>query len=98
MNDTEKDHQLFFAKNYFPNFLDKYEVFKATPADLIGKKVISIRSGFSTSNGGQVMIIDKADEHMIHFIPCDESINLHDNHLGWGCMYEQRVESFVFRK
>jgi hypothetical protein len=100
MNDTEKDHQIFFAKNYFPMFQEKYEVHKATPQDLIGKKVLSIRSGFSTSGGGQVMIIDEADENFIHFIPCEESVNILSSmsHKGWGCAYEERVSAFIFIK
>jgi hypothetical protein len=100
MNDGEKDHQIFFAKNYFPMFQEKYEVHKATPQELIGKKVLSIRSGFSTSGGGQVMIIDEADENMIHFKPCEESINVLSSmsHKGWGCAYEERVSAFIFKK
>jgi hypothetical protein len=101
---------LEFAKANIPLFEEKYEIFLAKPEDLIGKKVVSIRSGFSNSGGGQVMLIDKIEtygntpesikpELQIHLIPCEESILRDDErsyHRGWGCRYSERASSFIF--
>lgn len=85
-----------FATSIIPNFNERWEVYNSKPEDLIGRKVISITSGFSTTGGGQIMIIDDANEHQIHFISCEESRNVDERHLGWGCSYDERHNKFIF--
>lgn len=91
-----------FAKANVPNIQERLEVYNSSPQDLIGRKVSSIRSGFSNTGGGQIMIIDSADEKRIHFIHCEESYlggeNNKINHRGWGCDYSDRHNSFIFYK
>jgi hypothetical protein len=98
---------LEFAKANIPLFEEKYEMFLAKPEDLIGKKVMSIRSGFSNSGGGQVMLVDKIDtykeggEAHVHLLPCEESILRNDerqSHRGWSCRYTERASSIIFYK
>lgn len=98
---------LEFAKANIPLFDEKYEMFLAKPEDLIGKKVISIRSGFSNSGGGQIMLVDKVEtygnnrELQIHLVPCEESILRNDErsyHRGWSCRHTERTSSFIFYK
>ena len=98
---------LEFAKQHIEKFDEKYEMFLAKPEDLIGKKVISIRSGFSNSGGGQIMLVDsikpykEGGETHIHLIPCEET-KVRDyertNHLGWSCRYDERCSSIIFYK
>jgi hypothetical protein len=56
---------LEFAKANILLFDEKYEIFLAKPEDLIGKKVVSIRSGFSNSGGGQIMLVNKIETYGI---------------------------------
>jgi hypothetical protein len=93
---------LEFAKSNIKLFDEKYEMFLAKPEDLIGKKVISIRSGF-TGGGGQVMVVEKLHhfkEYLnIILMPCEESSlpSMHrESHNGWSCRYEERCNSFIF--
>lgn len=90
--DTDKEE---FAASITSNFNERWDVFKSKPEDLVGKKVISIRNGFSGS-AGQIMIINEANNTQIRFIGCEESINISEHHLGWGCPYEDRANSFIF--
>lgn len=46
-----------FVKEVNPIVLEQFKISKIEPIDLIGKEVISIRSGFSSGNGGQKMIV-----------------------------------------
>jgi hypothetical protein len=98
---------LEFAKMHIEKFDEKYKMFLAKPEDVIGKKVVSIRSGFSNSGGGQVMLIDKIEPYgdhpdlHIHLVPCAESNLRQDertNHLGWSCRYNERCSSIIFYK
>ncbi len=97
---------LEFARANILLFEEKYEMFLTKPEDLIGKKVVSIRAGFS-GDGGQVMLVDKIDYYKegsdarIHLIPCEESVFGNwerENHRGWSCRFDERVNSIIFYK
>ena len=100
------DKVIEFAEKHIPLFKEKYEMFLATPEQIIGRKVISIRGGYSSSEGGQVMLATEIRDYRgvinIHFKPCEESrLHPYENlvsHLGWTTEYEKRCESFVFHK
>lgn len=47
-----------FVKEVRPLVLEQFKISKIEPIDLIGKEVISIRSGFSSGSGGQEMIVE----------------------------------------
>jgi len=94
---------LEFVKSNINLFDEKYEMFLTKPEDLIGKKVISIWSGFSTSGGGQVMVVESIyhfKEHLnLRLMPCEESSlpSMHrESHNGWSCRYEERCSAFIF--
>ena len=88
---------LEFARTNILQFEERYEMFATKPEDLIGKKVISIRSGFS-SEGGQVMIVESINGDNVYLIPCEESINIHEGHKGWGCKVNEICNSVIFYK
>lgn len=88
---------LAFANANIPLFAERYEISITKPEDLIGKKVISIRSGFS-SEGGQVMIVESINGDNVYLIPCEESINIHEGHTGWGCRVNEICNSVIFYK
>lgn len=100
----ELNKLLEFAKQNVDLFEEKYEMFLAKPEDIIGRKVMSIRSGFS-GDGGMVMLATETkmngDKLTIHLTPCEES-NLPPMHLqghrGWSCDYDRRSNSFIFYK
>lgn len=104
-SDYKIDELLVFARERIKNFDERYEMFLTKAEDLIGKKVISIRSGFS-GDSGQVMIIDKMksyndNEPYIHLMPCEESSlreRERENHLGWGVRFAERQDAFIFYK
>jgi hypothetical protein len=52
----------------YMNLEDKLEMYLTDPNDLIGKKVFSIRSGFS-SMGGTIMIVDRIENGFFHLLP-----------------------------
>ena len=86
-----------FSLSVDPQMARRWEVFMATPEELIGKKVQAISSGFTCSAGQrQIMVIDDANHTMIHFMPCEESINAYEGHKGWACKYEERYNKFIF--
>lgn len=99
---------LEFARLAVPHFEESYRMFLAKPKDLIGKKVISICSGFSNSGGGQIMIVDSIkyygpnnDIPHLHLMPCEES-KLGDSdrktHRGWGCKFKDKHTNIIFYK
>jgi len=92
------DQLIKFGKENINFFEEKYEMFLAKPEENISKKVVSIRPGFSNS-GGQIMLVDKIDGDNIRLISCEESsMRSGQQHSGWGCSFEERVNSFIFYK
>jgi hypothetical protein len=90
MNITE------FASKIVSNLEERYKIYSMTPEELLGKKVISIRSGFTSSGGGQIMLIDSIEGNNVHFKPTEESININKiNHLGWGCGLDELPHSVI---
>ena len=87
-----------FVKAIVPNIEDRWEIAQMTPEQLIGKKVISIRSGFSNSGGGQIMLVDEADTKRVHFVPTEESTDRHEGHLGWSCEFQNISHSVILYK
>ena len=102
----EIESVLEFAEKHMPLFKEKYEMYLAKPEDIIGRKVISIRGGYSMSEGGQIMIAEEIRDYRgvlhIHFKACEESkLYPYENlatHTGWTTEYDKRCESFVFYK
>lgn len=87
-----------FAIDLIPDIKERYDMYKMSPDQLIGKKVISIRSGFSNSGGGQVMFINNADNNMIYLIPCKESSIYVNATTSWQCKYTEKHNSFILYK
>jgi hypothetical protein len=87
---------LDFAITLVPDLMEKWELYNMTPEELIGKKVVTIRSGFS-GGPGRICVISEADEENITFSPCVESM-VEAGHLGWGCKYSERHNTFKLYK
>ena len=83
-----------FAATKVPLLKARWEIYNISPKDLVGKKVVSIRAGFS-SEGGQVMLVQTANSKYVHLNPTNESINIGDGHMGWGCNVSEIPDSFI---
>lgn len=95
----QDNRKVEFAKSLIENFDARWEMFQATPQDLIGKTVISIRAGFASATAGRIMVIDTADEHNIHLIQPPGSTSASElAPLGWGCKFSDKHNSFIFVK
>ncbi len=78
------------------NILKRFEIYKSSRRKLIGKTVISIRSGFSTVGGGQIMKIDSIKDDIINLIPTEKSLDIYDDEFaGWAVAWEDRYNSFI---
>ena len=89
--------KLTFAEFAFardPLLKAKWEVYQMPLNDLIGKKVVSIRSGFSSS-GGQIMVVESIDRKDVHLKPTDGSRNVREGDLGWMCGIREIPDSFI---
>jgi len=91
-----------FAEQIVPDFEGRWEMYNMTPEELIGKTVVSIRSGFSSMDGGQIMKVESMREFngniQIHLEPTLDSLIYDDEretHLGWSCDWDDRYNSFV---
>jgi len=98
-----------FVNSKDPLLVARYEMFqfRSHPEDLIGRKVISIRSGFSNIGGGQVMIVDKIssygdnETHALHLSHCElTKFGNYDRqyiqtHSGWLCELHELEDSIV---
>ena len=57
-NIFSKEEVLFFQKQ-IPFLEERLEIMNMAPENLVGREVISIRSGFGTIGGGQKMVIER---------------------------------------
>ena len=94
-----------FAEEIIPNFKERWEMYSMTPEQLLGRTVVSIRSGFSSIGGGQIMKVDSVKKFnhniQIHLEPTLDSMLMGDDikkHLGWGCDWDDRHNSFILLK
>lgn len=86
-----------FAKSCIPLFDEKYEMFLAKPEDLVGKKVISICSGFSCSGGGQVMVVESIEDNVIILGPCEETYSsAKERNVRWSTNFKDKHKSIIF--
>ena len=96
-----------FLNSVNPLLIEQYKIWQMSLDELVGKEVISIRSGFSGS-AGQIMKVEKivfAGESSggegtyyndyIVLAPTKQSINTHLNLNGWLCAHNEKHTSFV---
>ena len=78
-----------FVKSVYPDVKEQYEFYclmKLNPEELIGKKVIATRSGFSCeSGGGTIMTLSFIGEKQCKLLPNELSPQGDRASLGWGC-------------
>lgn len=80
-----------------PDILKEYEIYKIAtenPQSLIGRKVISIRSGFS-SFGGTEMIIKSINKNSVRFIPIPGS-SFADDGTTWSTQLDSLHKDVKF--
>ena len=83
-----------FAISLYPDIMKKYEIYTMYKPDLVGKKVISIRSGFS-AGAGQIMTVSEVDDKRIILIPNELSKNVNNAHLGWMSEISECHNDFI---
>lgn len=88
-----KEEIISFAETIHPLFKEMLEVKRTAPENLIGRKVIAIRGGFSGSRGGRVMVITEIEGGNISLKNPD---NPDPKHLGWGSQLSRCHFDFVF--
>lgn len=95
-----------FVDELYPKLRERYEIYstlRQDPESLIGKKVISIRGGFSSHIGGQIMTISEISFNEDYGV---QQIILKPNELstvrldssGWGSTKEEAHNDFILYK
>lgn len=90
----------FFKKN-IKHLEEKLEIMNMSDEELIGREVISIRSGFGTIDGGQKMIVSSiyyfGDKKIKTFElrPIKESQSVYPNHPGWSSICTNKHYDFI---
>ena len=76
------------SKVFLPK--QRYEISQMNPADLLNKEVVSIRGGFSSIYGGQIMVVESIHKMYIDL----KSINPKSK-TKWACEIKTMPDSII---